>query len=97
MIAHQQYDYRCDVYSFGMLLWEISHQQVPFRSQNALQAAFAVAMEQKRPPLSLSIALAGFGPVITACWQSSADKRPDMDRVVQELTQLDAIVSTSAP
>ena len=54
MIAHQQYDYRCDVYSFGMLLWEISHQQVPFRSQNALQAAYAVAMERERPQVAPS-------------------------------------------
>lgn len=97
VIAHQQYDYRCDVYSYGMLLWEIVHQQIPFRSQNALQAAFAVAMEQKRPPLTLAPPLDGFGPVIMACWHSSAEQRPDMDRVVQELTQLDAIVSTSAP
>jgi serine/threonine protein kinase len=96
VIAHQQYDYRCDVYSYGMLLWEIAHQQVPFRSQNALQAAFAVAMEQKRPPLGLSVALAGFGPVITACWQSSAEQRPDMDRVVQQLQALDEAVAAAA-
>ena len=96
VIAHQQYDYRCDVYSYGMLLWEIAHQQVPFRSQNALQAAFAVAMEQKRPPLSLSVALAGFGPVITACWQSSAEQRPDMDRVVQQLQVLDEAAAAAA-
>ena len=96
VIAHQQYDYRCDVYSYGMLLWEIAHQQVPFRSQNALQAAFAVAMEQKRPPLGLSVALAGFGPVITACWQSSAEQRPDMDRVVQQLQVLDEAVAAAA-
>ena len=49
VIAHQKYDYRCDVYSYGMLMWEITHREIPFRSQNALQAAFAVAMEQKRP------------------------------------------------
>ena len=53
-------------------------------------------MEQKRPPLSLSVALAGFGPVITACWQSSADKRPDMDRVVQQLKALDQAVTAAA-
>ena len=96
VIAHQQYDYRCDVYSYGMLLWEIAHQQVPFGSQNALQAAFAVAMEQKRPPLGLSPALAGFEPVITACWHSSAEQRPDMDRVVQQLQVLDKAVSAAA-
>ena len=96
VIAHQRYDYRCDVYSYGMLLWEISHQQIPFRSQNALQAAFAVAMEQKRPPLDLSAALAGLGPVITACWHSSAEQRPDMDHVVQQLQALDEALAASA-
>ena len=28
MIRHQQYDHKCDVYSYGMLLWEVLHRQV---------------------------------------------------------------------
>ena len=44
---------RCDVYSFGMLLWETVHGEVPFANYGPLQAAFAVAMEAQRPPINL--------------------------------------------
>ena len=37
VISHQTYDYKCDVYSFGVLLWELVHQQIPFQDDNALQ------------------------------------------------------------
>ena len=37
VISHQTYDYKCDVYSFAVLLWEIAHQQIPFEDDNALQ------------------------------------------------------------
>ena len=32
VIRHQQYDHKCDVYSYGVLLWEVLHRQVPFRT-----------------------------------------------------------------
>jgi len=95
VIAHQQYDYRCDVYSYGMLLWEITHQEVPFRSQNALQAAFAVAMEQQRPPIALQPPLEGFGALISACWSSKPEQRPDMARAVRELEALNDAVAAA--
>jgi serine/threonine protein kinase len=36
VISHQQYDMRCDTYSFGMLLWEMMHGEVPFRGCYAM-------------------------------------------------------------
>ena len=36
VIRHQQYDHKCDVYSYGVLLWEVLHRQVPFRTHTPL-------------------------------------------------------------
>ena len=48
---HKPYDHKCDIYSYGMLLWETLHGKVPFTGMGALQAAFAVAIKEARPPI----------------------------------------------
>ena len=63
VVRHQQYDHKCDVYSYGVLLWEVLHRQVPFRTHSPLQAAYAVAMERERPPVALKSVLAPFASV----------------------------------
>jgi len=88
VITHQRYDEKCDVYSFGILLWEITHQDIPFRGQHQLQAAFGVAMHKRRPNIVLSKPLKRFGTLIAKCWEDSPAKRPLMEAVVRQLGEL---------
>lgn len=90
VIRHQQYNHKCDVYSYGVLLWEVLHRQVPFRTHSPLQAAYAVAMQRERPPISLKSNLAPFASVILACWDESSTRRPGMTEVVARLSALEA-------
>lgn len=90
VIRHQQYDHRCDVYSYGLLLWEVLHREIPFRSHSPLQAAYAVAMQHERPPLRLRKELAHFESVIVACWDAVPQRRPPMTEVADMLTACEA-------
>ena len=63
VILHKPYNYKCDVYSYGVLLWEALHRQVPFTGFAPLQAAFAVAMEHQRPPINLREDLKVYQPL----------------------------------
>merc|ERR1719502_1964078 len=83
VILHKPYNYKCDVYSYGVLLWEALHRKVPFTGFAPLQAAFAVAMEHQRPPITLRGALRDYGPLISSCWDGDPANRPDMDQVVR--------------
>ena len=83
VILHKPYNYKCDVYSYGVLLWETLHRQVPFTGFAPLQAAFAVAMEAARPPISLRAELQCYSSLIQACWDTEPSRRPDMDEVVR--------------
>ena len=83
VILHKPYNYKCDVYSYGILLWEALHRQVPFTGFAPLQAAFAVAMEHARPQISLAAHFKMYEGLITACWDSEPRNRPDMDQVVR--------------
>lgn len=42
MIKHKQYGRKVDVYSFGLLLWEMVAGTIPYEEMNPIQAAFAV-------------------------------------------------------
>jgi serine/threonine protein kinase len=83
VILHKPYNYKCDVYSYGILLWEALHGEVPFSGFAPLQAAFAVAMESARPPLRLKGELARYEEIIVACWHTDPVQRPEMHEVVK--------------
>ncbi|KAJ7549108.1 hypothetical protein O6H91_07G040200 [Diphasiastrum complanatum] len=42
MISHKPYSRKVDVYSFGIILWELNTGLIPFEEMSAVQAAFAV-------------------------------------------------------
>jgi len=95
VITHQTYDHKCDVYSFGMLLWEMTHQDIPFRGQHQLQAAFGVAVHGRRPMIELRKPLKRFIDLITSCWDEAPVRRPDMADVVQQLNEIDVEVKAA--
>jgi serine/threonine protein kinase len=47
-----QYTEAADVYSFGMIIWELFTREIPFPNMNPHQAALAVITEDKRPDVS---------------------------------------------
>ena len=94
VILHKPYNYKCDVYSYGVLLWEALHRQMPFTGFAPLQAAFAVAMEHERPPINLKRDFLCYGTLIKSCWDSDPDGRPGMDQVVTVTAEYHAAMST---
>ena len=84
---HKPYDHKCDIYSYGMLLWETLHGKVPFTGMGALQAAFAVPIKEARPPICLSEEFECYSTLIEACWDTEPSRRPDMDEVTHAATE----------
>jgi len=87
VILHKTYNHKCDVYSYGLLVWETLHHQLPFADATPLQAAFAVAMQNARPVLALSDETRCYAPLITSCWDVEPSDRPDMEVVVETTAQ----------
>ncbi|KAK9082885.1 hypothetical protein Scep_029356 [Stephania cephalantha] len=46
---HKQYARKVDVYSFGLILWEMLSGTIPFQDMSPIQAAFAVTNKNMRP------------------------------------------------
>ncbi|KAF5459882.1 hypothetical protein F2P56_019794 [Juglans regia] len=84
MIKEKHHTKKVDVYSFGIVLWEIITALTPFDNMTPEQAAFAVSHKNARPPLPPSCPTA-FTHLISRCWSSNPDKRPHFDEIVSIL------------
>lgn len=78
---------RVDVYSYGLLLYEITHGNIAFDECTPIMAA-QKSMEGERPPLVLYPEHKPLGALIEECWHAQPDRRPDMETVVKALSAL---------
>jgi len=91
VIRHEMYDWRCDVYSFAVLAWEMVTYDIPFDNLTPVQAAFAVAKEAKRPAIPDSCP-ASVRQLLEKCWHQEARFRPAFARIDTALAEEAAII-----
>ncbi|XP_027126319.1 serine/threonine-protein kinase 52 [Coffea arabica] len=82
------YNRKCDVYSFGICLWEIYCCDMPYPDLSFSEVTSAVVRQNLRPeiPRCCPSSLAN---VMKRCWDANPDKRPEMDEVVYLLEAID--------
>lgn len=82
------YNRRCDVYSFGICLWEIYCCDMPYPDLSFADISSAVVRQNLRPeiPRCCPNSLA---TIMRKCWNGNPEKRPEMDKVVRMLEAID--------
>eukprot|EP00897_Mesotaenium_endlicherianum_P006998 jgi/Mesen1/6326/ME000328S05612 len=86
MIDHKPYTKTVDVYSFGIVLWELVTGEVPYDGMSSLQAAFGVARKNLRPP-AVKGCPAVLNNLMQMCWHAQPQKRPTFASVVSILSE----------
>ncbi|GET04524.1 kinase-like domain-containing protein [Rhizophagus clarus] len=91
---------KSDVYSIGMLLWEISSGKLPFESET-YDAGLAMRILQGHRETVVPNTSTDYSNIYTECWNSEPDNRPTMNQVVARLKEiimrLNIIVNSQKP
>eukprot|EP00955_Chlamydomonas_euryale_P085422 364098-Chlamydomonas_euryale.AAC.7 len=87
VIEHKPYNEKADVFSFGIVVWELLTCRVPYSEMTPLQAAVGVVQKGLRPsvpsgtPPSLAM-------LMEACWGHDPARRPSFRDLTPRLQQM---------
>uniref|UniRef100_A0A0D9VYX3 Protein kinase domain-containing protein n=1 Tax=Leersia perrieri TaxID=77586 RepID=A0A0D9VYX3_9ORYZ len=88
VLQGRPYDHKCDVYSFGVLLWETYCCAMAYPNYSLADISYHVVKLGIRPDIPRCCPKA-MADIMTRCWDANPDNRPEMSEVVALLEKID--------
>ncbi len=86
VINSQNYDQKVDVYSFGVIMWEVSFRSIPYDGMQPVQIVAAVVGRRERPRIPPG-APKRASDLIKECWLHNPSLRPSFDKILDQLAE----------
>jgi serine/threonine protein kinase len=87
VLKSEPYGTAADVYSFGMLLWEISTREIPFMDKPSYQWCHNVeddVIKGVRPTIPANVPVA-FRELMGHCWSQQPEERPTFEQILRRI------------
>ncbi|XP_059452879.1 probable serine/threonine-protein kinase SIS8 isoform X2 [Corylus avellana] len=91
VLRNERANEKCDVYSFGVILWEITTLGIPWKGLNPMQVVGAVGFQNKRLEIPDEVDPA-VAQIIQDCWQTDPQLRPSFSQLMSRLRHLQRLV-----
>ncbi|XP_061397313.1 mitogen-activated protein kinase kinase kinase 7-like, partial [Musca vetustissima] len=82
-----KYTEKCDIFSWGIVLWEVLSRQKPFKDVDNTYSIMWKIHKGERPPIVPEWPLP-IQNLMTSCWETRPDLRPSMQLVVEVMNEL---------
>ncbi|XP_046846393.1 mitogen-activated protein kinase kinase kinase 20-like [Xenia sp. Carnegie-2017] len=78
----------CDVFSYGVVLWEMLTREIPFEGMEGVQVALLVVTKQKRLTIP-STCPSPFSKLMQQCWKTDPKERPSFKEILPLIENMD--------
>ncbi|XP_069015237.1 mitogen-activated protein kinase kinase kinase 11 [Embiotoca jacksoni] len=85
-----------DLWSYGVLLWELLTGEAPYKGIDGLAVAYGVAVNKLTLPIP-STCPEPFAQLMSECWDQDPHRRPNFSSILAQLTALEQQVKEEMP
>ncbi|XP_041981347.1 mitogen-activated protein kinase kinase kinase isoform X2 [Aricia agestis] len=96
VIKNSTFSHASDVWSYGVLLWELLTGETPYKGIDALAVAYGVAVNKLTLPIP-STCPESWRVLMEACWHSNPRERPLFPEILVQLERIRQSEFTRAP